>query len=260
MKKNSKDSVSRFGYEWNHYREMLDIHEIQFRNWMPFLAPSDWSGKTFLDVGCGMGRNSFWPMVYGASKGKAVDLDERSLKAARLNLARFPGMEVKMESAYELTDKKRFDVVFSIGVVHHLEHPGKALKKMRDAAKPGGLVCVWVYGYENNEWVVRWFDPFRRALFSRLPIGWVHALSALPASFLWLFLRTGKKGPAYLSFLRGLSFPHIRSIVFDQMLPQIARYYRREEVESLMTGAGLTNVRIEWVNEISWAACGTAPG
>ncbi|MBI5845239.1 MAG: methyltransferase domain-containing protein [Deltaproteobacteria bacterium] len=256
---NPRDSFARFGYEWNRYAEILDAYETQFNRWLPFLTQDDWQGKTFLDVGCGMGRNSYWPMVYGASGGKAVDLDERSLAAARRNLSKFPEVEVVKESAYDLSDKGRFDVVFSIGVVHHLHDPRRALAAMRDAARPKGLVCVWLYGYENNEWVVRWFDPLRRKLFSKLPIGWVHALSVIPSALLWSYLRVARRLPAYLAFLRGVTFPHLRSIVFDQMLPEIAHYYKREEVESLMRGAGLSDIRIEWVNGLSWAACGTAP-
>ncbi|PWC81566.1 hypothetical protein [Azospirillum sp. TSH64] len=43
------------------------------------------------------------------------------------------------------------------------------------------------------------------------------------------------------------------------MLPKIANDWRREEVEALMTGAGLEDVQLAWVNEISWAATGRRP-
>ena len=76
-------SPERFGYEWNEYAEMRPEYEEQFRRWTVHLAPDDWRGKTFLDVGCGMGRNSYWPMRYGAAGGKAIDVDQRSLGSAR---------------------------------------------------------------------------------------------------------------------------------------------------------------------------------
>jgi hypothetical protein len=47
--------------------------------------------------------------------------------------------------------------------------------------------------------------------------------------------------------------------VFDQMLPRIAFYWSREEVLAQMQGAGLTDVRLEWVNQMSWSAIGTRP-
>jgi hypothetical protein len=128
---------------------------------------------------------------------------------------------------------------------------------MVKAAKPGGRVLIWVYGYENNEWIVRFADPLRKALFSRLPIGLVHHLSLYPSAVLWLLLRLGIGRLAYFDLLRTFSFRHVRSIVFDQMLPRIAHYWRRETVQSLMEEAGLKDVQLEWVNQMSWAAIGT---
>jgi SAM-dependent methyltransferase len=196
-------------------------------------------------------------MRYGATSGIAIDLDERSLAAARELLSGFPQVEVLERSAYEIGLEAEVDIAFSIGVIHHLARPELALREMTRAVKPGGRVLIWVYGYENNEWIVRYADPLRKALFSRLPIGSVHALSALPAGALWLALRLGLSQIEYLRLLRSFGFGHLRSIVFDQMLPKTAHYWPRDTVQSLMAGSGLTDVRLKWVNEISWSAIGT---
>src|SRR5690349_6127388 len=115
-----RGSPSRFGYEWSRYAEILPQHEEQFRGWTVHIAAEEWCGKSFLDVGCGMGRNSFWPMRYGASDGVAVDIDEGSLATARRNLRGYPTVRVMRSSAYDLPFESRFDIVFSIGVIHHL--------------------------------------------------------------------------------------------------------------------------------------------
>jgi len=44
------------------------------------------------------------------------------------------------------------------------------------------------------------------------------------------------------------------------MLPRIAHYWRREQVETMMTRAGLRDVRVEWVNEMSSATVGVKRG
>src|SRR5260370_22712604 len=93
-------SPDRFGYEWNAYGEILPEYEEQFRRWTVHLAPEDWRGKSFLDVGCGMGRNSFWPMTYGAREACAVDIHDPSPAHARRNLAPFPSVEGLLPSAY----------------------------------------------------------------------------------------------------------------------------------------------------------------
>jgi len=252
-------SPERFAYEWSIYADLRPEYEEQFRRWTAHLKPDDWKGRTFLDVGCGMGRNSFWPMTYGATGGVAVDVDDRSLQAAQVNLSRYPTVAVEKRSTYNLGYKNQFDIVFSIGVIHHLEFPEKALSEMVQAAKPGGRVLIWVYGLENNGWIVTLLNPLRRALFSRLPISVVHHLSLYPAVLMWAALRLGFGRTEYSRLLGQMHFFHMRSIVFDQMLPRIANYWPRETVKKLMKECKLEHVALIWVNEMSWSAIGTKP-
>jgi SAM-dependent methyltransferase len=254
-----RGSSERFGYEWETYASILPEYEAQFRRWLPFLSPDDWRDQRFIDVGCGMGRNSVWPMKYGAASGVAIDIDERSLAAARINLQPYPNVEVYNCSVYDLRWRDEFDIAFSIGVIHHLEFPEAALEVMARATKPGGHIAIWVYGRENNRWLLWILNPTRKLLFSRLPVQWVHALSIAPTVMLWVMLRLGLDHIAYFRLLRNFTFRQLRSIVFDQMLPRIANYWTGPEVRLLMQGAGLNDVELIWVNEMSWAAFGRKP-
>ena len=255
-----KGSPERFGYSWDRYAGILPNHEEQFLRWSAPLQPADWQGKRFLDGGCGVGRNSFWPMSYGAAGGVAVDVDDRTLGRARENLARFPNLEVRKQSIYEITEENAFDIAFSIGVVHHLSDPPAAVARLARAARPGGRVFVWLYGRENNGWIIWFFNPVRHALFSRLPLRWVHAMSWPLTAILWLGLRLGIQPIAYFRLIRRFSFEHLRAIVFDHMIPRIALYYTKDEAIGLLRDAGLTDVQAVWVNEQSWAVHGTKPG
>ena len=131
-------SQNRFGYEWDKYSWVDENYEGQFRNWTYPFTPEDWKGKRILDVGCGMGRNSFWPMKWGAAGGIAFDYDERSVARAKETLKDFPSSQVLFRSVYEIDWKDEFDIAFSIGVIHHLNDPKLAVKKMVTALKPGG--------------------------------------------------------------------------------------------------------------------------
>jgi SAM-dependent methyltransferase len=254
----AKGSPERFGYSWDHYADLLPAHEEQFLRWTA-LDKAAWSGVRFLDGGCGIGRNSYWPMVYGALGGVAVDVDDRTLGRARRNLANFADVEVRKQSIYEIEETDAVDIAFSIGVVHHLSDPDAAVARLARAVKPGGKVLVWLYGRENNGWIVYFFNPLRRALFSRLPLSFVHGLSWPLTAALWGMLRIGLPPGAYYRLIAGFSFSHLRAIVFDHMIPRIALYYTRAEAEALLTRAGLIDVRATWVNENSWSVVGRKP-
>ena len=108
-------------------------------------------------------------------------------------------------------------------------------------------------------WLTRYFDPMRRLLLSRLPLGLVYHLSLYPTAALWLGLRMGMSHLEYYRLLRRFSFAHLRAVVFDQMIPRIAHYWPKEFVESLCRNARLENIRLVHVNDMSWSACGQKP-
>jgi len=255
-------SPERFGHSWDKFHEILPIHEEQFRRWTPGLDRNAWEGKRFLDVGCGIGRNSYWPLTYGAASSLSIDIDERTLAAARRNLADFSVAEVDYRSAYDIEAIDEFDIAFSIGVIHHLEDPDRALRGMYTALKPGGMMLVWLYGFENNEWLVRYFNPLRRFLFSKLPLPLVYGLSLPATALLWSLLKAGFGRTKYMRMIRKFSFRHLRAIVYDHMIPKIANYYTKAEAIDLLSDAGLVDVTATWVNEMSWTVTGrksTAP-
>ena len=256
----SKGSPDRFGYSWDRFTELTVVQEEQFRKWTSPIDPdTGWRGQRFLDAGCGQGRNSYWPMSYGAASCVSIDVDERSLNRARENLKQYPTASVERCSIYEIPYENEFDIGFSIGVIHHLEFPDRAVAQIVKAVKPGGLVLIWVYGYENMELFSKVLDPLRKALFSRLPLGFVRFLALFPTAALWLLLRTGLLRLEYFRVIRHATFRHLHTIVFDQMLPKIAHYWRREEALALLQQHDLDDVRIDWINEMSWTVVGRKP-
>lgn len=252
-------SPERFGYSWERFDAPTEDQRRQFDDWTCLIGADGWRGKTFLDVGCGAGRNSLWALSYGAASGVSIDLDERSLRSATRNLESRP-VEVRRQSAYEIPDSNRFDIAFSIGVIHHLDRPDVALRNMVRATKPGGQVMIWVYGRENLGLYLATVDPLRRLLFSRMPLPMVWHLSTVLTALVWCGLRLGITPIDYLRQARRFSFTHLRHIIFDQMIPRVANYWRRDEVESLLRDAGLQDIRLEWIRQMSWCAVGRKPG
>ena len=238
-------SERRFGYEWDKYHWLSENYEKQFLNWTSPLSADDWRGKDILDAGCGMGRNSYWPLRWGAKSVTAFDHDERSVARATETLRKFPNAVVLYKSIYDIDWKKDFDIAFSIGVIHHLRDPKTALTRMVDALRPGGRLLVWVYSYEGNEWIVRIVDPIRIHVTSKLPPAMVHFLSYFCSVPLYCFVKIFRGPSEYFRQLATFDFWHIHSIVFDQLIPDVAHYWTRAEVRSLVDGLDLAEVAVE---------------
>jgi len=237
-------SQNRFGYEWDKYSWITEDYKKQFLNWTSPMQPSDWVGKKVLDAGCGMGRNSLWSMKFGALAVMAFDYDERSVERAKETLREYPSAQVLFKSIYDISWENEFDIAFSIGVIHHLKDPKHAIKNMVQALKPGGKLLVWVYGYEGNEWIVRFVDPVRIYITSKLPLPLVHVLSYFCSVPLYLFVKIFKGPSAYLKQLSTFNFWHVHSIVFDQLIPDVANYWKHEEVRALVEGLPLMDVDV----------------
>lgn len=237
-------SSDRFGYEWNKYSAMDQNYELQFKNWIYPLDKCDFNNLEILDAGCGMGRNSVWPLKWGAKRITAFDFDHRSVKRAKENLSVYPNAEVLFKSIYEMDWTRRFDLVFSIGVIHHLEYPKKALENLVRSLKTGGIIVVWVYGLEGNEWIVKYVNPIRKLITSRLPLPAVHFLSYFVSIPLFLFTRIFKGPSPYFRQISGFSLRHINSIVFDQLIPRVANYWSNQEVGNLFSDLGLRDLKI----------------
>lgn len=241
----------QFGYEWERFPEILPLHREQFRRWIAPFREEDFAGKRFLDVGCGMGRNSFWALENGAASALAIDYDERTVAAARKNLEAFPHCEVRLQSIYELAEPGKFDIAFSIGVIHHLAEPRQAIERMVDALKPGGHLVLWVYGREGNELYLSMIDPLRKFLTSRVPAPVTHGLAKAMTVGLLGYLALPHKRE-YEKLLRGHSFRQLELIVLDQLIPSIAAYWTREEALALVAGLPLEDVQVSHTNGMSW--------
>ena len=248
---NNKGTQHQFGYEWNLYREILPIYKEQFCGWISPLKLEFFNNKTFMDAGCGIGRNSYWPLLEGAKSGYAFDYDQRTVEVAQENLKRFENCTVAYKSIYDLEFENEFDIVFCIGVLHHLQNPRQAIENLVRATKTNGTVIFWVYAYEGNERYLKWVNPIRKAITSRLPLSITRIIAKLLTVLLKVWLVFPQRKP-YFKLLKKMSFRHIESIVFDQLLPSIANYWKKEEVLQLVSNLPLANIQLQHTNGMSW--------
>ena len=247
----------RFGYQWNKYNKLAPFYRDWLVNWIGPLTPESFKGKRVLDVGCGMGRLSYWVLKWGAESVVAFDYDERSVAAARETLKDFKNAEVLFESAFEMKWRNEFDITFSIGVIHHLEYPKLAIQNMVKALKPGGTFLIWVYGSEGFGWLLWFLNPLRKYVTSRLPLPLVHVFAHLFSGPLWLFVKIFRGPGPYFKQLSKLPYWFIHLNTFDQMIPEIANYWTKEEVRELVGDIGLKEFNIHRpANASGWIVVG----
>lgn len=250
-------SEKRFSYSWSKYPGIIPEYEKQFLRWTSLILKSEWKGKMVLDAGIGTGRNSYWVIKYGAKKIVGFDNDRRIIQIAYKNLEQFGQRKLVFPaSIYNIDWENKFDIVMCIGVIHHLQMPSLAIDNLVKAAKPGGKILIWVYGYEGNEWIVKYINPIRK-ITSRLPIWMTHLISYKFSIPLWIYLKLFPQKSPYMKQIKKFKFYHLHSIVFDQLLPKIARYYTKEEAELLLEQhSSIKDVQIKHVNNNSWQVMG----
>lgn len=267
-------TVDRFGEQWNDFDFIGPHYEEQFLGWISPNTPDTFKDKVVLEGGCGKGRHSALVSKWGAKEVLAIDLGS-AVEACYRNTRRFPNVHVIQADLFHLPVKRAtVDVAFSVGVLHHTPEPQRCFSELVEAVKPGGKVIAWVYGRENNGWIIHGVNPIREALTSKMPHRWVYELSKVPAALLiavgrgvYSPMANGPLAPIgkklfYQEYIRHISkFPYaeVHSIVHDHLNPVIAHYIPEAEFRSWFASLDLTDVTIGWHNENSWRGTATVP-
>lgn len=256
-------TAQRFAEEWTRWHESRSYYARQFLGWLAPLTEADFAGKTVFEGGCGKGRHTEVVARFGARAVVAIDLGD----SAHVAFAQTRSLENAHVVIGDLLQppvpRGAFDLAFSVGVLHHLPDPRAGFRALSDVVRPGGRVAFWVYGRENNEWIVRLVDPVRKSVTSRMPAEWLKRASLLPSAALWGAIRLlyrpreDGKGPPlpygdYFAAMHGFPFDEIHSIVFDQLVTPVAHYLGGDEVKGWFDG-GFDDVRVRWHGEYSWS-------
>jgi SAM-dependent methyltransferase len=268
-------TAEAFGWQWRHFVEMAEVFEAQFLDWIDPLSPKDFAEADVLDAGCGIGRHAYFAARYGARSVTAFDLSA-AVETARSNLSEHANARVIqgdiMRPPFRLPrDGGGFDLVYSIGVLHHLPDPRAGFLSLVRYVRPGGRIAIWVYGYENNGLVRNVVEPIRRGT-TKIPAPFLRAVAWPLAVAFYVAVkglyrhdaperRFGRHLPLaeYISSLAGFPFRPVYTIVFDQLVAPTAAYIRGEELREWFAAAGLIEVKISHRHGNSWRATGRVP-
>lgn len=271
------NTADAFGWEWQEFHELHDIatYQAQFLDWITPITPDFFADKVVLDAGCGMGRFSLVSSTFGAKHVLAIDASQ-AVTAAWHNARSFPNVHVIQGDIHHLPLRRdkagQIDFAFSIGVLHHLDQPQAGFAALTHHLQPEGTIFAWVYGRENNGWLVNLVNPVRAVLTSRLPRRALYILSFFISLILhpiarfiyhpvnthyalnklrrWLFYND------YLNWLGQFGFRHTHHVVFDHLVAPVAFYIRCEEFAAWFEQAGMELVDLSWRNQNSWRGYG----
>jgi SAM-dependent methyltransferase len=261
-------TAESFAYEWEHFGALRDEWRKNFLDYMQPLPESWFAGRLVLDVGAGSGRHAFHAAALGA-RVVAVDLG-RSIDVARRHL---PNEVLTVQADAEALPfaRESFDIVMSVGVLHHLPRPEPAFQSIVRFARPGGRVQIYLYWVpfrRSHRFVLRWVSAVRR-LTTRLPHPLMRALAYPLAALLYVtcvvpyrlmrrwrhLARIADVFP--LKTYGDYPFKVLVNDQFDRFAAPLEHRYTAPEVEGWLERAGLEDTAVLPHN--GWIGAGRRP-
>jgi SAM-dependent methyltransferase len=238
--------VGSFSFEWNtHDRTQLDIYRDDRPSEREFVAKTGFSptflrGKLVLDAGVGAGRYAEVASRWGADV-VGVDLSF-AVEASWRNLCDRPNVWIAQADIGALPFAPgSFDVIFSIGVLHHTPDTREYFRRLVPLLKPGGTIAIWVYPKSESyvireRWVrfvnklpdrmfyawCRWFVPWAQARLDHPLVAAIRKVFPFPT--------------------HGLGIEYDILDTFDGYSPAFHGIHAPEEVEAWFRAAGLEDI------------------
>jgi SAM-dependent methyltransferase len=234
--------VRSFSAQWNLFsRTQLNARENRetFTN-KTGLLPEQLAGSLVLEAGCGMGR--FLEVVSKDPSATVVGFDlSLAVESAFANIGARRNVQIVQADIMNPPFRQgSFDVVFSIGVLHHTSNPKLAFGKLVPLLKRDGQIAIWVYSKPKRPYL----SDFYRIFTSRMPWSFVLALSRLLAKTYRLNLAS-----RYVQVILPISplpNPEQRLLdTFDWYSPKYQFKFTLAEVESWFRQTHLREVKAQ---------------
>lgn len=243
--------------QWSLFR---DEEMFLFNDWIYPNRLDDFKGKEVLECGCGGGQHTSF-MAPHAKEIVAVDLN--TIEIAKERNRQFSNIFFLEGDISEMELKRQFDIVLSIGVVHHTDNPERTVQNLIKHVKKNGRLILWVYSKEGNFLVEHVVEPLRKLFLRKwkrkrlltlsefltlLLYPAAHSLYRLPIVFLPYF--------RYFENFRKLSFQRNVLNVFDKLNAPQVDFISRKRAEGWFARDEFEDVHISSYRGVSWRISG----
>ncbi|HVZ21603.1 MAG TPA: methyltransferase domain-containing protein [Vicinamibacterales bacterium] len=219
--------------------------------------PSEYRGKLALDAGCGNGRYAKLANDWGA-RVVCVDISS-AVEIAQQNVGGRPDVTVVQADLFKLPFRPAiFDIVYSIGVLHHTPDAEGAFHAIQPLVKPGGFFSIFMHGQGNRALYAmnRWLRAWTSKASYRTTWNFCLVLTGIAK----LLLKIPFVGPVlYIAGRQVLFFSPDQHNNYDHYSAGFTSFHRKEEIRGWYAGWDDVAVRYQGVAAESIYARGARP-
>ena len=252
-------TVDSFGEEWTKF-DSFSADEIKNAGDQYFDIVTEKmlnKNTVVLDLGCGTGR---WSKYIGDKAGFIEAIDPSAAVFAAQHLTSdMTNIRITQASSDNIPfADESFDMMMSLGVLHHIPDTELALKTGVKKVKKGGYVLLYLYyALDNRSFIFKsifYASAALRYLVSSLPASLKKIVCDFIAVFIYMpFVLLSKLIKAItpgsklynkipLSYYIDKSFNIIRNDALDRFGTPLEQRFTRVQIEQMMKNSGLTNI------------------
>jgi SAM-dependent methyltransferase len=258
-------TIADFGEQWTKHRDNSGFYgstDLFVDAFGAFVSLDQIRGKRVGDIGSGSGRIVNMLLAAGAAEvvavepSGAIEVLKENTKADKDRVTYVHGTGEKIAEA-----ARDLDYIVSYGVLHHITDPLPVARAAREALRPGGRFLAWLYGREGNGAYLAVAEPMRM-ITTRLPPAVLRGVARAMNRALDVYVPACERLPLPLAgymnhVVAKLDREKRYLVVYDQLNPAYARYYREREARELFESAGFIDVKLHHRHGYSWTVVGT---